>query len=93
MSIKATNLKSHQIATRACNPSALTSPSGSTAPRTRSLVLGPGVEKTRFWIDVNDGEIDLIFQSLGLNGPDDFEIPMVAYEAMKTGHLLTLLQV
>ncbi|CAO2826325.1 unnamed protein product [Amaranthus hypochondriacus] len=65
------------------NPSALTSPSGSTAPRTRSLDLGPRVEKTSFRTDGNDGEIDLILQSLGLNGPEDFQIPMAAYEAMK----------
>lgn len=63
-------------------PSASTSPStsGSSEPRTRSLDLGYQAE---FRIEGNVGEIDSICRSLGLSGPDDFQIPMAAYEAMK----------
>ncbi|KNA12875.1 hypothetical protein SOVF_121150 [Spinacia oleracea] len=65
-------------------PSA-TSPStsGSSAPRTRSLDLGAGVERTSLRVEGNAGEIDLICQSLGLSGPEDFQIPLAAYQAMK----------
>uniref|UniRef100_A0A803L087 mitogen-activated protein kinase kinase kinase n=1 Tax=Chenopodium quinoa TaxID=63459 RepID=A0A803L087_CHEQI len=66
-------------------PSASTSPSasGSSAPRTRSLDLGVVVEKTSLRCEGKDGEIDLIFQSIGLSGPEDFQIPPAAYQAMK----------
>lgn len=68
-------------------PSASTSPSpsvsGSSAPRTQSLDMGASVDTSSLRVEGNAGEMDLIFQSLGLSGPDDFQIPMAAYEAMK----------
>ncbi|XP_021760494.1 mitogen-activated protein kinase kinase kinase 1-like [Chenopodium quinoa] len=66
-------------------PSASTSPStsGSSAPRTRSLDLGVVVEKTSLRCEGNAGEIEWICQSLGLSGPEDFQIPQAAYQAMK----------
>ncbi|KAK9743350.1 hypothetical protein RND81_03G233900 [Saponaria officinalis] len=64
--------------------SSSTSPSnnGSTAPRTRSLDLPHGMGRTSFRIEGKDGELDLVYKSLGLNGPEDFEIPPAAYELM-----------
>lgn len=66
-------------------PSTSTSPSagGSSGPRTRSLDLSYAGNKTSFRVDGNAGEIDLICQSLGLSGPEDFQIPVAAFEAMK----------
>ncbi|CAO2834709.1 unnamed protein product [Amaranthus hypochondriacus] len=47
--------------------------------------LGPDVERTSFRIEGNDdGEMNLIFQSLGLNGPEDFQIPIADFEVMKS---------
>ncbi|XP_074304617.1 mitogen-activated protein kinase kinase kinase 1-like [Silene latifolia] len=58
--------------------SSSTSPStsDSSAPRTRSLDMGS------FRIQGKDGEVDLMFQSLGFR-PEDFEIPLADYELMK----------
>lgn len=40
-------------------------------------------ERTSFRIDGIDGEFDLICRSLGLSGPEDFSIPVAAWEASK----------
>ncbi|XP_027164028.1 mitogen-activated protein kinase kinase kinase 1-like [Coffea eugenioides] len=40
-------------------------------------------ERTSFRIEGIEGEFDLICRSLGLSGPDDFSIPVAAWEASK----------
>lgn len=47
--------------------------------RSRSLDLSP---LTSFRVK-GDGELDLIWRSLGLSGPEDFDIPAAAWEATK----------
>ncbi|KAL0323366.1 UNVERIFIED_CONTAM: Mitogen-activated protein kinase kinase kinase [Sesamum angustifolium] len=49
--------------------------------RTRSLDLYGG--KTSFRIDGSDGEFEIICNTLGFSGIDDFAIPLEEYEAMK----------
>ncbi|KAA8546357.1 hypothetical protein F0562_002904 [Nyssa sinensis] len=51
--------------------------------RTRSLDLLPLSDKTSFRVEGIDGELDIICQRLGLSGPEDFDIPPAAWEAMK----------
>ncbi|KAI3788964.1 hypothetical protein L2E82_01747 [Cichorium intybus] len=55
---------------------------GGSAHRTRSLdaLLS---DRTSFRIGGIDGEVDLICRSLGLSGPEDFEIPAAALKAPK----------
>ncbi|CAN0892567.1 Mitogen-activated protein kinase kinase kinase 1 [Linum grandiflorum] len=62
--------------------SSLDEPSSSSSSSlvTRSLDLQ---DRTSFRIEGNEGELDRICRSLGLNGPDDFAIPAAAWEAMK----------
>lgn len=43
--------------------------------RTRSLDFSPINDRTSFRIEGIAGEFDVICQSLGLSGPDDFAIP------------------
>ncbi|KAF2319696.1 hypothetical protein GH714_018061 [Hevea brasiliensis] len=52
----------------------------SPTPRTRSLDLDA---KTSFRIKGIDGEFDLICQTLGFSGPEDFAIPTAVWEAQK----------
>ncbi|KAJ8747391.1 hypothetical protein K2173_013093 [Erythroxylum novogranatense] len=40
-------------------------------------------ERTSFRVEGTEGEFDVICQSLGLSGPEDFAIPAAAWEAMK----------
>lgn len=40
-------------------------------------------ERTSFRVEGIDGEFDLICRSLGLSGPEDFSIPIAAWEASK----------
>ncbi|XP_050212500.1 mitogen-activated protein kinase kinase kinase 1-like isoform X2 [Mercurialis annua] len=47
---------------------------------TRSLDIP---DRTSFRIEGTDGEFDRICRSLGLTGPEDFAIPVAAWEAMK----------
>ncbi|KAK4387296.1 Mitogen-activated protein kinase kinase kinase [Sesamum angolense] len=49
--------------------------------RTRSLDLYGG--RTSFRIDGSDGEFEIICNTLGFSGIDDFAIPLEEYEAMK----------
>ena len=63
--------------------SASSSTGGSSAHRTRSLDLPNGLGRTSFRVEGNDGELDTVYQSLGLSGPEDFEIPKSAWEFMK----------
>ncbi|PIA31154.1 hypothetical protein AQUCO_05200034v1 [Aquilegia coerulea] len=52
--------------------------------RTRSLDLSPyGQNQKSFRIEGNDGEMERICWSLGLNGPEDFAIPIAAWEASR----------
>ncbi|KAL7263326.1 hypothetical protein ACSBR1_001494 [Camellia fascicularis] len=64
-----------------------TSPSSSfletSSLRTRSLDLSPYGDRTSFRVHGNEGEFDIICQTLGLSGPDDFAIPTAAWEARK----------
>ncbi|KAI3448305.1 hypothetical protein Pfo_004970 [Paulownia fortunei] len=71
--------------------SAFTSPSSSSNSsskdrsvyKTRSLDLLPLSGRTSFRIEGIEGEVDQIFQYLGL-GPEDFSIPVAAWEARKS---------
>eukprot|EP00257_Ricinus_communis_P002543 XP_002513833.2 mitogen-activated protein kinase kinase kinase 1 [Ricinus communis] len=60
--------------------SSLDASSCSSSLVTRSLDLPEG---TSFRIEGTDGEFDRICRSIGLTGPEDFEIPTAAWEAMK----------
>ncbi|XP_074371979.1 mitogen-activated protein kinase kinase kinase 1-like isoform X2 [Apium graveolens] len=51
--------------------------------RTRSLDISPINDRTSFRIEGIDGEFDMICQSLGLSGPDDFAIPAAEWESRK----------
>lgn len=51
--------------------------------KTRSLDLLPLAGRTSFRIEGIEGEVDQIFRYLGL-GPDDFSIPVAAWEARKS---------
>ncbi|XP_062026569.1 mitogen-activated protein kinase kinase kinase 9-like [Rosa rugosa] len=52
--------------------------------RTRSLDLPPlSHNQTSFRVRGIDGEFDLICRSLGLSGPEDFAIPLAAWEAQR----------
>lgn len=66
-------------------PSASTSPSTCSSPahRARSLDLSRELDRTSIRVDGNRGEVNLVIQSLGFSGPEDFEIPKAAWEAMK----------
>ncbi|XP_050375738.1 mitogen-activated protein kinase kinase kinase 1-like isoform X2 [Argentina anserina] len=56
----------------------------SPTPRTRSLELSPlSHNQTSFRVRGIEGEFDLICQSLGLSGPEDFSIPLAAWEAQR----------
>lgn len=53
---------------------------------TRSLDLSPSLlsNQTSFRIGGSvEGEVDLLYRSLGLTGPEDFAIPVAAWEALK----------
>ncbi|GAB2291210.1 hypothetical protein Dimus_025469 [Dionaea muscipula] len=52
--------------------------------QTRSFDAPRSWERTSFRIDGNDDNLDMMYQSLGLSGPDDFEIPRAMWEAMKS---------
>jgi mitogen-activated protein kinase kinase kinase 1 len=52
----------------------------SSSLHTRSLDLS---DRTSFRIEGIDGELDVICQTLGLSGPEDFAIPAAAWEARK----------
>ncbi|KAF7842680.1 mitogen-activated protein kinase kinase kinase 1-like [Senna tora] len=61
---------------------------GDASPDSRSPAssfdLSPSLDRqTSFRVMGVDGEFDLIFQALGLSGPDDFAIPTAAWEAQK----------
>ncbi|XP_050209580.1 mitogen-activated protein kinase kinase kinase 1-like [Mercurialis annua] len=56
---------------------------GSTTPRTRSLDILDTNKLTSFRVKGTDGEFDLICQSLGFSGPEDFSIPLSVWEAQK----------
>lgn len=51
--------------------------------RTRSLDIPPFSDRTSFRVEGTEGEIYVICESLGLSGPDDFGIPVAAWEARK----------
>ncbi|KAM5574577.1 hypothetical protein ABKV19_013828 [Rosa sericea] len=52
--------------------------------RTRSLDLPPlSHNQTSFRVRGVEGEFDLICRSLGLSGPEDFAIPLAAWEAQR----------
>lgn len=51
--------------------------------RTRSLDLSPIGDRTSFRIEGTEGEIDIIYRALGLSEPEDFGIPLAAWEARK----------
>ncbi|KAK1361626.1 Protein kinase domain-containing protein [Heracleum sosnowskyi] len=51
--------------------------------RSRSLDISPINDRTSFRIEGIDGEFDVICQSLGLSGPDDFAIPAADWESRK----------
>ncbi|XP_023739694.1 mitogen-activated protein kinase kinase kinase 1 [Lactuca sativa] len=51
--------------------------------RTRSLDISSLSDRTSFRIGGTDGELDLIFSTLGLS-PEDFAIPTAAWEAHKS---------
>lgn len=51
--------------------------------RTRSLDIPPFSDRTSFRVEGTEGEIYEICESLGLSGPDDFGIPVAAWEARK----------
>ncbi|KAI3509352.1 hypothetical protein L1887_24575 [Cichorium endivia] len=53
------------------------------APRTRSLDINSLSDRSSFRIGGSDGELDLIFSTLGLS-PEDFAIPTAAWEAHKS---------
>ncbi|KAK9110076.1 hypothetical protein Sjap_018136 [Stephania japonica] len=57
--------------------------SNSSARRTRSLELSPYSDRSSFRIGGLDGDIDRMFCSLGLSGPEDLAIPAAAWEARK----------
>ncbi|GMH17430.1 hypothetical protein Nepgr_019271 [Nepenthes gracilis] len=54
----------------------------STGFQTRSLDISQ--EQASFRIEGNVGELDSVCRSLGISGPDDFEIPKELWEAMKS---------
>ncbi|KAF8405763.1 hypothetical protein HHK36_007840 [Tetracentron sinense] len=56
---------------------------GSSLRSTRSLDLPPYSDRTSFRVEGIDGEVDVICRNLGLSGPDDFAIPIAAWEARK----------
>jgi len=68
------------------SPSSSTSPSTCSSPahRARSLDLPHEVDRRSFRIDGNGSEINSVIKSLGFSGPEDFEIPKAAWEAMKS---------
>lgn len=63
-----------------------TSPSTCSSPahRARAFDLPCEVDRTSFRIDGNGSEVNSVIKSLGLSGPEDFEIPKAAWEAMKS---------
>lgn len=67
------------------DPSRSTSPSSSSFGdlQTRSLDLSPLSNQTSFRVEGKYGEFDLICRSLGLSGPEDFAIPVAAWQARK----------
>ncbi|GAB2224018.1 hypothetical protein Drorol1_Dr00004764 [Drosera rotundifolia] len=73
------------------SPSPSSSPSHSTSSRrsgfgrqARSLDIPHSGSQTSFRLDGSDGELDMMYESLGLLGPDDFEIPRDMWELMKS---------
>ncbi|KAF8377005.1 hypothetical protein HHK36_030377 [Tetracentron sinense] len=52
-------------------------------PRFRSLDFSHNSDRTSFRVEGNDGDFDRICRSLGLSGPEDFAIPVAAWEARK----------
>ncbi|KAL2477513.1 Mitogen-activated protein kinase kinase kinase 1 [Forsythia ovata] len=51
--------------------------------RLRSLDVLPLSDRTSFRVEGVDGEFDRICRSLGLSGPEDFSIPVAAWEARR----------
>ncbi|XP_022855100.1 mitogen-activated protein kinase kinase kinase 9-like isoform X2 [Olea europaea var. sylvestris] len=51
--------------------------------KTRSLDVLPLSDRTSFRVEGVDGEFDRICKSLGLSGPEDFSIPVAAWEARR----------
>ncbi|KAL9260929.1 Mitogen-activated protein kinase kinase kinase 1-like protein [Drosera capensis] len=70
-------------------PSPLPSPSTSSrrsgfGRQARSLDIPHSGSRNSFRLDGSDGELDMVYRSLGLSGPDDFEIPRDMWELMKS---------
>ncbi|GMH31343.1 hypothetical protein Nepgr_033186 [Nepenthes gracilis] len=63
------------------------SPSSSSSPRSSTVQQARCREAASFRIEGNDGELDFIYQSLGISGPDDFEIPRELWDAIKSTSL------
>ncbi|CAI9287137.1 unnamed protein product [Lactuca saligna] len=70
-------------ASTSSSSSSSSSSHGGSAHRTRSLDIALLSDRTSFRIGGIDGEVDLICRSLGLSGPEDFEIPVAAWKARK----------
>ncbi|KAL6297453.1 hypothetical protein ACE6H2_005595 [Prunus campanulata] len=66
------------------SPSSSSRDHGSPSIRTRSLDLSPLSDRQpSFRVRGIEGEFDLICRSLGLSGPEDFSIPIAAWEAQR----------
>lgn len=59
------------------------SPDNSFSIRNRSIDVYNWGDRTSFRIDGKEGELELLFNSLGLSGPDDFGIDAADFAAMK----------
>ncbi|KAL7601731.1 hypothetical protein Lser_V15G24294 [Lactuca serriola] len=73
----------YDASTSSSSSSSFSSSHGGSAHRTRSLDIALLSDQTSFRIGGIDGEVDLICRSLGLSGPEDFEIPADAWKARK----------
>ncbi|XP_057504380.1 mitogen-activated protein kinase kinase kinase 1-like [Actinidia eriantha] len=71
-------------------PTPTSSSAESSSLRTRSLDSSPFANRTSFRIQGTDGEIDMIYEYLGISGPEDFGIPADAWEARKLRSSLDL---
>ncbi|XP_058089646.1 mitogen-activated protein kinase kinase kinase 1-like isoform X2 [Magnolia sinica] len=58
-------------------------PSSSGLRTVQSLNLPSSTDQISLRIEGNEGEIDRLCQSLGFSGPEDFAIPITAWEEMK----------
>ncbi|PSS17541.1 Mitogen-activated protein kinase kinase kinase [Actinidia chinensis var. chinensis] len=71
-------------------PTPTSSSAESSSLRTRSLDSSPLANRTSFRIQGTEGEIDMIYEYLGISGPEDFGIPADAWEARKLRSSLDL---